>query len=106
MTDEQVESPAEKATTASLIGWVALYSLVRLGLIAVVAAIIVGVALLFGVKVPILVALFFGVLIALPIGMIGFKSLRQKVNEQIAEVEAGRAARKSDLHARLRGDDR
>lgn len=105
MTDEQVESSAPPATTASLIGWVALYSLVRLGLIVVIAAIIVGVALLFGVKVPILVALFFGVLIALPIGMVGFKSLRQKVNEQIAEVDAARAARKSDLHARLRGDD-
>ncbi len=105
MTDEQVESPAPQATTASLIGWIALYSLVRLGLIAVVAAVIIGVALLFGVKVPIVIALFFGVVIALPIGMIGFKSLRLKVNEQIAQIEAGRAARKSDLHARLRGDD-
>lgn len=105
MTDEQVQAAPSPATAASLAGWVALYSVVRLGLIVVIAAIIIGVALLFGVKVPILVAAIFGVLIAVPIGMVGFKSLRSKVNAQISELDAQRAARRSDLQARLRGDD-
>lgn len=105
MTDDQAE-PAEKtASVASLTGWVALYTLVRMGLVVVVAAIIVGVGLLFDVEVPLLVAAVFGVLIALPIGMVTFKSIRLKVNQQIAEVDADRAARRSDLHARLRGDE-
>ena len=93
------------ATVGSLIGWIALYTVVRLGLVVVIAAAIIGIALLFGVKVPILVAAAFGVLIALPLGLVLFKGLRDKVNQQIAAVDADRAARRSDLHSRLRGDD-
>lgn len=104
MTDEQVESPTPQVTLGSLIGWIALYTLVRMGLVAAFAAVIIGVALLFGVKVPILVALAFGVLIALPLGLVLFKSIRLKVNEQIAVYDAQRAARRDDLQARLRGD--
>ncbi|GAA3951314.1 DUF4229 domain-containing protein [Gordonia caeni] len=105
MSDDQAESAEKTASAASLAGWVALYTLVRMGLVVVVAAIIVGVGMLFDVEVPLLVAAVFGVLIALPIGMVAFKSVRLKVNQQIAEVDADRAARRSDLHARLRGDE-
>lgn len=105
MSDEQAESTAEQATIGSVAGWVALYTVLRMGLVAVFAAAIVGVGLLFGVKVPILVALIFGVLIALPLGLVLFKSVRLKVNEQIAAVDADRAARRSDLQSRLRGDE-
>ncbi|MFT4087345.1 MAG: DUF4229 domain-containing protein [Gordonia sp. (in: high G+C Gram-positive bacteria)] len=92
------------ATMGTLAGWVALYSLVRLGLVVVIAAIIVGVGLAFDQKVPLIVAALFGVLIALPLGMVLFKGIRLKVNEQIAEVDADRAAKRSDLQSRLRGE--
>ncbi|MEZ5210331.1 MULTISPECIES: DUF4229 domain-containing protein [unclassified Gordonia (in: high G+C Gram-positive bacteria)] len=115
MTDDQAgsargdlsstdEAPAKKATIGSLIGWIALYSAVRLGLVVVIALLIIGVGLLFGVKVWVVAALAFGVVIAIPLGMVLFKPLRLKVNAQITEIDADRAARKSDLHARLRGD--
>lgn len=111
MTDDQAQSTdgaaptTPKASIGALVGWVALYTLVRFGLVAVFAAVIWAVGLLFDVKVPLLVAAVFGVLIALPIGMVAFKTIRLKVNEQIAAVDADRAARRSDLHARLRGDN-
>ncbi|MFT3716844.1 MAG: DUF4229 domain-containing protein [Gordonia sp. (in: high G+C Gram-positive bacteria)] len=104
MTEDRTET-TPTASVGSLIGWLAAYTVVRLGLVVAIAAAIIGVGLLFGVKVPILIAAVFGVLIALPIGMVAFKGLRNKVNEQIAGVDAQRAARRDDLHARLRGDD-
>ncbi|GAC56840.1 hypothetical protein GOHSU_14_00070 [Gordonia hirsuta DSM 44140 = NBRC 16056] len=104
MTDDLGGSAEKKATAASLTGWVALYTLVRMGLVVVVAALIMGIGYLFGVTVPLLAAALFGVVIALPIGMFLFKSVRLKVNEQISLLDADRAARREDLHARLRGD--
>lgn len=93
------------ATMGSLLGWVAAYTLARLALVAAVTAVIIGVGRLVGVDVYFLAAVAFGVLIALPLGMVLFKKIRLKVNAQIAEVDADRAAKRSDLQSRLRGDD-
>nr|WP_040510041.1 DUF4229 domain-containing protein [Gordonia soli] len=82
---------------------VALYTLARIGLVIVIAAIIFGVGQLVGVDVPLLVAAVFGVLIALPLGMVAFKRLRLRVNEQIAAIDAERRRKHDDLQARLRG---
>ncbi|MFM9378410.1 DUF4229 domain-containing protein [Gordonia sp. VNK21] len=101
----QTTGPGQtRATAGSLTGWVALYSLARLALVAVLAAIIMGIGYLVDVKVPVLVAALFGVLIALPLALVIFKPLRLKVNQQIAEVDADRAARRNDLQSRLRGE--
>ncbi|MFZ2510189.1 MAG: DUF4229 domain-containing protein [Gordonia sp. (in: high G+C Gram-positive bacteria)] len=110
MTDQQVEPTDNqgnetKASIGSLVGWIALYTLVRMGLVAIVAVIIFYVGKAAGVTVPVLAAALFGVVIALPLGMFVFKTIRLKVNEQISLVDADRASRKSDLHARLRGDE-
>ena len=67
---------------------------------AVVVIIMVG-GNLVGVEVPFLVAAVFGVLIALPLGMVLFKTLRLKVNSEIAALEAGRRSKHDDLQARL-----
>lgn len=90
----------------SLVGSVALYTIARLGLVVVIAAIIVGIGKLAGVDVPYLVAAVFGVLIALPLGMVLFKSLRLRVNAQISAIDAGRRSRHEDLQARLRGGEK
>lgn len=110
MTDHQAEPSGDqgnetKASVASLMGWIALYTLVRMGLVVIVAAIIFYIGKAAGVTVPLLAAALFGVVIALPLGMFLFKTIRLKVNEQISLVDADRAARKGDLHARLRGDE-
>lgn len=109
MSDQPVETADNhatetKASVASLIGWVALYTLVRMGLVAVVAVIIYFIGQAAGVTVPPLAAALFGVVIALPLGMFLFKTVRLKVNEQISLVDADRSARRSDLDSRLRGD--
>ncbi|MFC4375815.1 DUF4229 domain-containing protein [Nocardia halotolerans] len=83
----------------------ALYTLARLGLVVVIAAAIVGVAALIGVDVPIIVAVLFALIVAMPLSLTLFKSLRTKVNEDIAVVDARRREDKAQLRARLRGDD-
>ncbi|MGP3705974.1 DUF4229 domain-containing protein [Gordonia paraffinivorans] len=79
------------------------YTVARMLLVVVVAAVILFGGRAVGVDVPFIVAAVFGVLIALPLGMFLFKSLRLNVNTQIAAIEAQRRARHEDLQARLRG---
>lgn len=83
----------------------ALYTLARLGLVVVIAALIVGVAKLIGVEVPIIVAALFALIVAMPLSLTLFKKLRMKVNEDIAVVDERRRQDKAQLRARLRGDD-
>lgn len=83
----------------------ALYTLARLGLVVLIAGAIIGVAALIGVEVPIIVAALFALLVAMPLSLTLFKSLRTKVNEDIAVVDARRRQDKAQLRARLRGDD-
>ena len=89
----------------TLAGAVALYTIARLALVVVIALVISFGAKIVGVEVPVLVAAVFAVLIALPLGMVVFKSLRLRVNDQIARVDEQRAAQRTDLQARLRGED-
>ncbi|WP_331852582.1 DUF4229 domain-containing protein [Gordonia insulae] len=102
---EDAVTDHKQPTVGSVALSVALYTLARLALVVVVAAIIMGVGALVGVEVPLLVAAVFGVLIALPLGMVMFKSLRLRVNGQIAAVDAARKQRHDDLQSRLRGSD-
>ncbi|MEO9326877.1 DUF4229 domain-containing protein [Gordonia sp. B21] len=80
------------------------YTVARMFLVVVVGALVFFGGRLVGVDVPFLVAAVFGVLIALPLGMFLFKSLRVTVNTQIAAIDAERKARHEDLQARLRGN--
>ncbi|MGB3302584.1 DUF4229 domain-containing protein [Gordonia sp. (in: high G+C Gram-positive bacteria)] len=108
MTDQRpAEEPTDQqapATAKTLILAVVLYSLARIALVVAIALAIFGLGILIGVKVPPLVAAVFGVLIAIPLGMVLFKTLRINVNDQIAQVDARRAAQRDDLQSRLRGE--
>lgn len=109
MTDRRPDSaPTDQpkpATMTSLILAVVMYSVARIALVAVIATAIFFGGQAVNVDVPPLVAAVFGVLIALPLGLILFKSLRLKVNDQISQVDAQRSAQRDDLQARLRGED-
>lgn len=87
-----------------LVSALAVYTLVRLGLVVVIAAIIYGIGKAAGADVPILVAAIFAVIIALPLGMVAFKSLRLRVNAAIAEVDEDRRRKREALQSRLRGE--
>ena len=106
MSEETPKSPAKAEPPAShrLARDLALYTVARLALVAVIAVAIVFGAKLAGVEVPILVALIFALLIALPLSLVLFAKLRRRVNEDIAVVDERRRRDKAELRAKLRGD--
>ncbi|MQY18264.1 DUF4229 domain-containing protein [Nocardia macrotermitis] len=82
----------------------ALYTVARLALVALIAAIIVLVARVVKVDVPIIVALLFALIVALPLSLLLFKRLRSRVNQDIAAVDERRRTDKAQLRARMRGE--
>ncbi len=82
-----------------------LYTVARLALVAVIAAIIVAVAHLLSVQIPIVVAILFGLIVAMPLSLVLFKRLRSRVNQDIAAVDEKRRTDKAQLRARMRGDE-
>ncbi|MEQ3539820.1 DUF4229 domain-containing protein [Pseudonocardia tropica] len=77
---------------------VALYTLARLGLLAVVTVVLA----LIGV--PWLVALLVALVVALPLSMVLFRGLRQRLDRAIAASTARRSSERASLRAQLRGD--
>ena len=78
---------------------VVLYTLARLGLVAVIA----GLLVIAGV--PVLLAVLIGLIVALPLSMVLFKGLRVRLDAAIAVSGARRSAEREVLRARLRGED-
>ena len=66
------------------------YAAARLALVAAVTAVIVGLGYLIGVAVPVVVALLFAIVIALPLGMWVFTPLRRRATASIAAVDERR----------------
>ena len=97
MTDERPRS--------RLLLDVAAYVAARLVLVVVVAAVILGIGALIGLRdFPVVVALMFAIVIALPLGIWLFAPLRRRATESIAAVDERRRAERAQLQARLRGD--
>lgn len=84
---------------------VALYTLARLVLVAALTAVIFFGAGLLGVtQFPLIVALLFAIIIALPLGIWLLAPLRRRATAVIAEVDERRRRDREDLQARLRGE--
>ena len=82
------------------------YVLARLLLVAVVAAVIVGAGHLLGVRdFPLVVALLFAMVIALPLGIWVFAPLRRRATASIAALDERRRRDREQLQARLRGEE-
>ena len=83
---------------------VALYTLARLLLVAALTAVIFFGAGLLGIRqFPLVVALLFAIIIALPLGIWLLAPLRRRATAGIAEVDERRRHDREDLQARLRG---
>jgi hypothetical protein len=83
-----------------------LYVLARLLLVVVLTAVIVGVAHVLGVReFPLVVALLFAMVIALPLGIWLFAPLRRRATASIALLDERRRKDREQLQARLRGDE-
>ncbi len=77
---------------------VTLYSLARLGMLAVVAAVLVL------LNVPLLVAAAVAVVVAMPLSLLVFGRLHRRVSEGMARRSEQRRARREELKAQLRGE--
>ncbi|MBW0119306.1 DUF4229 domain-containing protein [Pseudonocardia abyssalis] len=81
-----------------LLPTIGLYALARLGLVAVVAA------LLALAGVPVLVAVLVGLIVALPLSMVLFRGLRSRLDAALAEASRRRGVEREALRSRLRGE--
>lgn len=99
MTDNQTGGPRGRMMLD-----VAVYTLARLLTVGVLTAAIVVVARLFNVEVPLVVAMLFAIVLALPLGVWLLGPLRRRATSGIADVDDRRRRDREQLQARLRGD--
>lgn len=82
-----------------------LYTAARLTLVVALAAAIYGVARLLGVPdFPVIVAVLFALVIAMPLGMWLFAPLRRRATAGLEAATERRRRDRAQLRARLRGD--
>ena len=82
------------------------YTLARLLLVVVLTAAIFGGAHLLGIRdFPLVIALLFALVIALPLGIWIFAPLRKRATASISAVDERRRQDREQLQARLRGDE-
>ncbi|MGU3650527.1 DUF4229 domain-containing protein [Mycolicibacterium sp. A43C] len=82
------------------------YLAARLALAAVLTAVILGAGHLIGLReFPVVVAVLFAIVLALPLGIWVFAPLRRRATLSIAEFDEQRRRDKETLQARLRGED-
>lgn len=83
---------------------VAVYTLARLVLVAVLTAVIFFAGSLIKVQVPLVVAMLFAIVVALPLGIWLLAPLRRRATAAIAEVDERRRLDREQLQSRLRGE--
>jgi len=82
------------------------YMLARLLLVVVLTAVIFGAGHLLGLRdFPLVIAMLFAIVIALPVGMWIFAPLRRRANASIAAIDERRRQDREQLQARLRGEE-
>ncbi|MGU3498095.1 DUF4229 domain-containing protein [Mycobacterium sp. C31M] len=82
------------------------YLLARLALAGVLTVLIMGVGHLVGVdEFPLVVAVLFALVLALPLGIWLFAPLRRRATASMAMFDEQRRLDKETLQARLRGED-
>jgi uncharacterized protein DUF4229 len=85
---------------------VAAYAVARLLLAAVLTVVIFAAAHLVGIaEFPLVVALLFALVLALPLGIWVFAPLRRKATASIAVFDERRRSDREQLRARLRGEE-
>jgi Protein of unknown function (DUF4229) len=96
---------SEDRPASRLVVDVLAYVLARLLLVVVLTAVIFGAARLIGIHdFPLVVALLFALVIALPLGIWIFAPLRRRATAGVAAIDARRRRDREQLRARLRGE--
>jgi Protein of unknown function (DUF4229) len=95
-----------QSSFAGAVASVFLYAVARLGLVAALTAVIYGIGRALGVhEFPIVVALLFALVIAMPLGIWLFAPLRIRATAGIEQATARRRRDREQLRARLRGEE-
>jgi len=94
-----MSAPADPRAERGIAATLALYTLARIALLAVIA----GLLLLAGT--PLIIALLVALIVALPLSMLLFRQLRARLDAALAASRARRAQEREALRAGLRGDD-
>ncbi len=97
---------SDKRPTGRMVVDVLIYTAARLLLVLVLSAAIYGTARLLGLAdFPLVVAVLFALVIALPLGIWLFSPLRRRATASIALVDERRRKDREQLQARLRGEN-
>ena len=89
-----------------LVADLVVYVLARLLLVVALTAVICGAGHLLGLRdFPLVVALLFAMVIALPLGIWMFAPLRRRATASIAVLDERRRKDREQLQARLRGEE-
>ena len=109
--DAPADAPADvaahvTAAKRSLVVNVFLYTVARLLLVAAIVGVMVGVVTLLNVEVPPILLLAVAVIIQLPLSHLLLAGLRGRLTAGMEVVGARRRDEKSQLRARLRGEDK
>lgn len=85
---------------------VLVYTLARMLLVVALTVIVFYVAHLLGIAdFPLVVAMLFAIILAMPLGIWLLKPLRLRASAGIADVDERRRREREQLQSRLRGDD-
>ena len=91
---------------SSLVVDVVAYAVARLLLVVVLTVVIFAAGRLLGVRdFPLVVAILFALVLALPLGIWLFAPLRRRATASIAVIDERRRKDREQLQARLRGED-
>lgn len=101
MTDKQTGG-----ATGRMVRDVVIYTLARLLLVIALTAAIFYAAQLLGIReFPLVIAMLFAIILALPLGFWLLAPLRRRATAGIAEIDERRRTDRDQLQARLRGED-
>jgi hypothetical protein len=95
--DAAANPTSEGARPSHLFGYLAVYTLLRLALVAVLTAVLT-------IFMPLIVGVLFAIIIQLPLSWLLFAGPRRRVNEAMARSAAQRRAERNRLQAALSGE--
>lgn len=100
MTDNQTDG-----STGGMVRDVVIYTLARLLLVIALTTVIFYAARLFGIReFPLVIAMLFAIILALPLGIWLLAPLRRRATVGIAAVDERRRTDREELQAKLRGE--
>lgn len=90
--------PREGGRPPALAKWLAIYTVLRLGMLVVLAG-------LMSLVMPFILASLFAVVLALPLSWLLFGGVRKRVNAGLARSNSARRAERERLRSALNGED-